>query len=277
MMPKFSICNELYEGWPLEKVFAHAAQTGYEGVEIAPFTLADDIREVSAARRNDICASARRHGIEVVGLHWLLLKPPGLHINSPDATIRLATRDYLESLIDLCADLGGKILVFGSPKQRAVIASDHWRETWKRSVEAFTLLSVKARQRGVIIALEPLAARDGCNFINTMVEGSLLISEVNTPEFRLHLDVKAMHGEGRPIADTIRLEGGNLLAHFHANDPNSRGPGMGEMAYEPIARALQDVRYSGWVSVEVFDFTPGAEKTAVQSLKTLRKTFASDM
>ncbi|HYG75026.1 MAG TPA: sugar phosphate isomerase/epimerase family protein [Planctomycetota bacterium] len=274
MQPKFAICNELYEGWPLEKVFAHAAQTGYQGVEVAPFTLAEDIREVSAARRADLRSAARKEGIEIIGLHWLLLKPPGLHLNGPDATIRLATRNYLEALIDLCSDLGGKIMVFGSPKQRAVLSGDHWSEAWKRTVEAFTVLSERARQRNVVIAFEPLASRDGCNFINTMVEGSLLVREVNSPAFKLHLDVKAMCGEGRPIAETIRLEGGNCLAHFHANDPNLRGPGMGEMAFEPIAQALKEIRYTGWVSVEVFDYSPGPEKTAEISVKTLQRAFS---
>ena len=44
MAIRFSICNELFEGWPLERVLVYCANLGYEGVEIAPFTLAEDIR-----------------------------------------------------------------------------------------------------------------------------------------------------------------------------------------------------------------------------------------
>jgi sugar phosphate isomerase/epimerase len=271
---KFAICNELYERWDFDKTCAHIARTGYDGVEIAPFTLADDAREITPARRAEVRASAKRHGIEIVGLHWLLVKPAGLHLNGPDAGLRQKTESYMEALIDLCADLGGSVMVFGSPKQRAVTGNDAWLDVWQRSVEIFSRLAEKAKPKNVTIAFEPLAARDGCNFINTMAEGTLLVEAVNSPAFKLHLDVKAMHaGDCRPVADTIRLEGGKHLKHFHANDPNLRGPGMGEMAFEPIAHALKDVKYNGYVSVEVFDFTPGAEQTAEISLKTLKRAF----
>jgi len=271
---KFAICNELYERWDIDKTFASIARTGYDGVEIAPFTLADDAREITTSRRGEVRDSAKRHDIEIVGLHWLLVKPAGLHINGADANVRQRTEEYMVALIDLCADLGGSVMVFGSPKQRAVLSGDTWLEVWKRSVDVFSRLAEKAKSKNVTIAFEPLASRDGCNFINTMAEGVLLVEAVNSPAFKLHLDVKAMNaGDCRPVADTIRLEGGKHLKHFHANDPNLRGPGMGEMAYEPIAQALKDVKYNGYVSVEVFDFTPGAEATASISIETLRRVF----
>jgi len=268
---RFAICNELYEGWAIEKVFAHAAQAGYAGVELAPFTLADDCREITPKRRAEIKASARASGIEIVGLHWLLLKPAGLHLTSNDPDLRKKTEQYIEALIELCADLGGTVMVFGSPKQRAVPVGTPVNTAWARLVEALQRLGAKAAGKGVTIAFEPLSARDGCNLINTMAEGTALLREVNSPGVKLHLDVKAMSSEGRPIAETIRLEGGVNLAHFHANDPNLRGPGMGEMAFEPIMQALKDVKYAGWVSVEVFDFTPGAEATAEQSIRALKR------
>jgi sugar phosphate isomerase/epimerase len=271
---QFAICNELFEGWDIEKVLAYVSKLGYHGLEIAPFTLADDAREIASARRAEIRKSARKDGVEIVGLHWLLVKPPGLHINSPDKSTREKTESYLEALIELCADLGGSVLVFGSPKQRAVTADENFGDVWKRSVEVFRRAAEKAAKQKVVIAFEPLAARDGCNFINTMAEASLFVEAVDSPGLKLHLDVKSMHAEGRPVADTIRLEGGRHLAHFHANDPNLRGPGMGELAYQGIAQALKDVKYEGFVSVEVFDFTPGAEKTAETSLATLKRTFA---
>ena len=209
--------------------------------------------------------------MEVLGLHWLLCTPPGLHVNGPDAGVRKKTEAYAEALLSLCADLGGQVLVWGSPKQRTVLPEDTWSEAWKRMVEVMRRLAEKAVQHKVTLAIEPLAPIDSCNFINTMAEGALLVREVDSPGLRLHLDVKAMHAEGRPVAETIRLEGGKYLKHFHANDPNLRGPGMGEMAFEPILQALQDVKYDGWVSVEVFDFTPGPERTAETSLRTLKR------
>lgn len=272
---KFAICNELYENWPIEKIFAHAAKVGYEGIEIAPFTLAENVNEISSARRADIKRAAAGAGVQIIGLHWLLLKPAGMSWVTSDKALREKTVSYFEALIDLCADLGGNVMVLGSPKARQVAPGESWLSVWNRAVDVLGRLAAKAAAKRIVIALEPLTPKDNCNFINTAAEGSLLVQQINSPGLKLHLDVKAMTGEVRPVAETIRLEGGVNLAHFHANDPNLRGPGMGEMAFEPIAAALRDVKYNGWVSVEVFDFTPGAENTAEISIRTLKRAFAS--
>lgn len=272
---RFAICNELYQNWKQEDIFAHAAKTGYEGVEIAPFTLAEDVRELPAARRKELRRAAEDCGVAITGLHWLLLKPAGLHINSPDASVRQKTEAYVEALIDLCADLGGTTMVWGSPKQRVVLPGDKWIDAYKRTVDALKRLGAKAHASGVTIAFEPLGPKDNCNLINTTGEGSLLVREVDSPGVKLHLDVKAMTTEGRPVADTIRAEGGTYLHYFHANDPNLRGPGMGDEDFKPILQALKDVRYAGWVSVEVFDYAPGPDETAQISLRTLKEALAA--
>jgi sugar phosphate isomerase/epimerase len=108
---KISVCNELFEGWDIEKTFDYAAQLGYDGVELAPFTMGETALDISAGARKRIRKAAETAGIEIVGLHWLLVKPEGLYINHPDSAIRKKTQDYLKALIDLCGDLGGKILV----------------------------------------------------------------------------------------------------------------------------------------------------------------------
>ena len=123
---KISICNELFKGWDIEKIFDYAAQLGYDGVELAPFTMGETTLDISAAVRKSIRKAAAKAGIEIVGLHWLLVKPEGLYINHPDAGIRKKTQSYLKALIDLCGDLGGKVLVHGSPQQRTI------KEGWSR-------------------------------------------------------------------------------------------------------------------------------------------------
>src|SRR5439155_16519235 len=88
---KFAICNEIYQGWKLEDTFAHAARLGYAGVEIAPFTLANSVNDISAAERQRIRDLAARSPIAIVGLHWLLVKPEGLYMNHTDSSIRERT------------------------------------------------------------------------------------------------------------------------------------------------------------------------------------------
>jgi sugar phosphate isomerase/epimerase len=270
---RFAICNELFEGWPWERVCEFAAATGYDGVEVAPFTLAAAVNEVPPARRQQLREQARRAGLEVVGLHWLLVSPQGLYVNTPEPAIRARTAQYLAHLVDFCGDLGGRIMILGSPKQRNVSAGLTYEQAWELAKEALRPALERAAARGVTICPEALSPRE-TDFINTAAEARRLVEEVGHPNLRMMLDVKAMSSEGTPIADIIRAHG-DLLAHVHANDANLRGPGFGDTDFGPIAEALRDVGYQGYVSVEVFDFTPDPQTIAARSLAYLQEKFAA--
>jgi len=270
---RFAICNELFEGWPLERVLRYCAGIGYDGVEVAPFTLAPDIRDLPAARVAELRRAADAAGIPIIGLHWLLKSPAGLSLNGPDAASRQATREFMFALIKLCRELGGEVLVLGSPAQRSVQPGDTYEAVWARSVEMLKACGDEAERRGAVIALEPLTMKE-TNFLITAKETVQLIQEVGCPAVRLHLDVKAMVGGERKAPEWVIQEFKDHLAHFHANDVNLRGPGFGETDFAPIAKALREVGYDGYVSVEVFDFTPDPETVASQSLAYLRKVFA---
>lgn len=266
---KLAICNETFLDWPFDKAAAFAAECGYAGIEIAPFTLATYATDIPPARRAEVRRQAEAAGLEVVGLHWLLAKTVGFHLTSPDAEVRRRTAEYFEALVELCADLGGRIMVLGSPQQRNLLpgvtldqAADHAREV----IEAF----VPALERaGVTLALEPLGPHE-TSFLVTADETVDLAAAIDSPNVRLHLDVKAMAAEAAPIPEVIRSHGA-MLAHFHANDANRLGPGFGETDFVPIFAALREVGYDGWVSVEVFDYTPGPERLARESIAYLRR------
>src|SRR5215467_7976579 len=113
---EFAICNEIFRDWKIDDVFAHCAKLGYHAIEIAPFTLANSVTDISKSERERIKEAATKHGIKIAGLHWLLVKPEGLYINHPDVAIRSKTARYFCDLVEFCADLGGKIMVAGSPK-----------------------------------------------------------------------------------------------------------------------------------------------------------------
>jgi len=210
-------------------------------------------------------------GLEIVGLHWLLVKPEGLYINHPDHDIRMRTRRHLEDLVHLCADLGGGVMVVGSPKQRSVVEGlthEQARDLARQTLGAVTRV---AEQHGITLCLEPLGPAE-TDFINTAAEAVKFVEEIDSPNFQLLLDVKAMATEGRPIDEIIRSHAKHLR-HFHANDANRRGPGMGQTDFAPIAEALRDIGYQGYVSVEVFEFDPGPEAIASESLAYLEKVF----
>ena len=268
---KFAICNETYQGWDFERTCQHIADTGYQGVEIAPFTLREDPRELDAQDAEMVRKAAANTGLDVVGLHWLLVKPAWLNLTTPDTLLQKDTFGFAVHLAEFCKEIGGEVMVWGSPKQRDLQPGWDYEDSLKRAAELLSRIVEKAKGTGVTIAMEPLA-RTETNFLTTAEETVRLIEMVNDPLVQLHLDVKAMSDEQKAIPEIIR-ENQKYIAHFHANDPNLRGPGFGEVKFEPIAAALEEVGYTGYVSVEVFDYTPDPETIARESIQYLQKVF----
>ncbi|TWT76230.1 D-tagatose 3-epimerase [Planctomycetes bacterium CA13] len=267
MTRRYAICNETFGDWPLDKALAFAAAAGFTGWEVAPFVLTDTIGSFSKSERNDYRAAVEAAGLSVVGLHWLLAKTNGLHLTTNDADVRLRTRDYLCDLVELCSDLGGDVMVLGSPQQRNVPEGQSMDQAMQNAAEVLSGVTESLAQHGVKIALEPLGPQEG-NFLNTAAEARQLQAIVDHPSIGLHLDVKAMSTEPTPIADVIRANA-DWMIHFHANDPNLLGPGMGDVDFQPIFAALDDVHYDGWVSVEVFDYSPGIERLVLESMSNM--------
>ena len=266
---KFAICNETFQDWPLEKAFDFAADCGYSGVEIAPFTLAETANQISTGQREEVRGLADRAGLEIVGLHWLLAKTEGLHLTSPDAEVRRKTADYLTELARLCFDLGGRVMVFGSPKQRCLMPGVTCESAMNYAAEVFQQVLPILEETDVVIALEPLGPEE-TDFLQTATEAVKLIERIGSPQVRLHLDCKAMATETLPIPEII-AQNAALLAHFHANDPNRQGPGFGRLDFLPILEVLGRIDYRGWVSVEVFDYAPGIERLARDSIAYLQQ------
>lgn len=265
---QYAICNETFQDWPFDKAFAFARDCGYTGIEFAPYTMNKNACEISAEQRREVRGQAADAGLEVIGLHWLLAFTEGYYLTSPEADVRQRTAGYLCELARLCRDLGGNILVLGSPMQRNLLpgvshdqAMEFAADVLRQSLNAFG-------DCGVTLAVEPLGPEEG-DFLRTAELGIDLIKMVDSPAVKLHLDVKAMSSEGKPI-DVIIRDSADYTIHFHANDANKRGPGMGEIDFVPILSALQETNYNGWVSVEVFDYEPGVESLARDSINYLK-------
>jgi sugar phosphate isomerase/epimerase len=268
---KLAICNETFRHHDFPGTCAEAARHGYTGLEVAPFTLGN-VPAINDAEAAALGGIVRDHGLEMVGLHWLLAKTEGFHLTHPDKVIHQRTFDYARHLTDVCKGMGGNIMVWGSPLQRSLEPSWDRTEAEARFIGFFQRLSPHLAAAGVTIAFEFLGPQE-TNFINTAAETIRLLEHIDSPNVRLHLDIKAMSSDGKPITEIVR----NSLpwtAHFHANDPNLRGPGMGEIDFPPIARVLEEGNYHGWVSVEVFDTTVEPDILAGESMKHLRSAFA---
>jgi len=280
---KFALCNEMFEGRPMAEVCSTARKLGYHGIEIAPFTLATSAEEITAAQRKQTRRAIEDAGLETVGLHWLFAGPNGLHMTTNDNQVWGRTRNYLSCLLDLCSDLGGGVLVLGSPKQRSIVDGQTKEGAWRRAVELLSSVLDKAGDLGLTICLEPLSTVE-TDFINTVAEGMKMVRQIDHPALKIHLDVKAMcsehkggslkaegFGDGSAVPDIIRSVNADDIGHLHVNDPNLYGPGMGDLDYAPIAEAIKDVGWNKWLSVEVFKYDPDPETIARKSIEYLKK------
>src|SRR5438067_4174884 len=188
---RYAICNETFESWDHGRVCRLVADLGYEGLELAPFTLAPRITDVTPEQRRTLRRQAGDCGLSVIGLHWLLAKTEGLQITSPDAGVRRRTADYLVELARACRDLGGDLMVFGSPAQRRIPAGATRAQAADWAVDTFRRAAPGIGDAGVKLCLEPLSPPEA-DFINTCAEANDILARVDHPSFVLHLDVKAM-------------------------------------------------------------------------------------
>jgi sugar phosphate isomerase/epimerase len=265
---RYAICNETFEGWDHARICRTVAHAGYQGLEIAPFTLAPRISEVTADQRRRLRSQAEDCGLMILGLHWLLARTEGMQLTSADESVRRRTAGYLVDLSACCHDLGGDIMVFGSPAQRRIPDGATREQATAYAADTFRRALPGVAANGVKLCLEPLSPPEA-DFVNTCAEAVVLLDRINHPSFLLHLDVKAMATDDAPAPDLIRRHAART-GHFHANDPNKRGPGFGTTDFVPIFQALKDSGYRGWVSVEVFDYSPDPETIARDSIRYMR-------
>ena len=268
----FAICNEIFQGWTPDDTFAAAARFGYDAVEIAPFTLAKFVTDISAPQRQALRDAAARHRLAISGIHWVLAQTEGYHLTHPDTAVRTRTARYFRELVDFCADLGGRFIVLGSPKQRSLADGISREQGCEWAAATLHDAIRQAEDRHVTICLEPLSPAE-TNFLNTAAEVVQFVETFGSHALRMILDVKAMCSESKPIPKIIH-DSWPCFAYFHANDRNLKGPGFGDVDFVPIAAALRDVGYTGYVSVEVFNFDEGPELIARRSLEYLQRTVA---
>ncbi len=268
---RIALCNEVLGGMALERQCEYAAALGYDGLEIAPFTLSTSPEKISTADAAKIRATVEASGLVVTGLHWLLVKPEGLSLTDPDAAVRTRTLAVMTHLIGLCAELGGAVLVHGSPKQRQIAPGETHAIALARLQDALAQVALAAARVGVIYCIEPLSRRE-TELVNTIAEAAELVRSIDHPNLRTMIDCSAA---GLTETDSIpslieRWLPTGLIAHVQVNDPNRRGPGQGDMQFAPILAALKRHGYDGTVAVEPFDYSPDGPGVAAFSAGYLR-------
>jgi D-psicose/D-tagatose/L-ribulose 3-epimerase len=270
---RIALCNEVLGHMPLEQQCDYAARLGYDGLEIAPFTLAEAPQTISSAEAARIRKTVEASGLRVTGLHWLLVKPEGLSLTDPDAAVRARTIGVMARMTALCGELGGTVLVHGSPRQRQIAPGDSHAVALARLQDGLAEVARAAADAGVTYCIEPLSRQETA-VLNTVAEAAELVRAVDHPHFRTMIDCSAAGlTEADDIAALIdRWLPTGLIAHLQANDPNRRGPGQGNMKFAPVLAALRRHGYDGTIAVEPFDYSPdgrGAAGFAVGYLRGL--------
>ena len=268
---RVALCNEVLRERGFAEQCAYAAALGYDALEVAPFTLADDPLQLTSTQRAEVRRAASDAGIAISGLHWLLLKPDGLSVTSPDGNVRKQTIDAMRALVALCADLGGRYLVHGSPIQRrtpagvdVAIASD-----W--IADALDVAARAAVDANVLYLIEPLP-RDETDQITTLEEAIALIRRIDSPALATMLDTKsAALAESSTPTELLRkwLPSG-LIRHVQLNDRNRRGPGQGTDQFAPVLRALIEGGYDADIAIEPFEYEPDPSACAARAVGYVR-------
>jgi sugar phosphate isomerase/epimerase len=266
---RFSICNEVFEKTPFDQTCAAIRRIGYDGIEVAPFTLAESAQEITSEQRRTYKQTVADAGLSFVGLHWLMVSPAGLHVTTPNVALRDRSWEHIRRLIDLCADLGDHgVMVFGSPKQRNAIDGMPPAEATQVFATELAKVAPQAADRGVRILVEALP-KSQSNVINTLAEAVAIVGQIGSPAVQTMFDTHNATDETIPHSDLIRRFF-PYIAHIHVNEMDGREPGTGDYDFSQLLKTLADLEYKDWVSLEVFDFARGAEAIAHGALEHLR-------
>lgn len=265
---RHSICNEVYEKRPFAETCRSVRAAGYTGIEIAPFTLAEDATTIPAALRREYADTIRSEGLQFAGLHWLMVSPKGLHVTTPDAALRTRSWEYVRGLVDLCADLGtGGVMVFGSPKQRGSTGGISAADAKRNYIEGLAGVGPHAAARGVTILVEALPSND-TDVITTLDEAAEVVKQIGSPGVRTMFDSHNAVLEKEPHATLVDRHF-DLIRHVHVNEMDGKHPGTGDYDFKPVLEVLARRGYKGWISLEAFDFSLGADRIATESLRYL--------
>ena len=265
---RHAICNEAFEKWAFADACKTIRKAGYTGIELAPFTLAEDPAAISPGKRNEYRDIIASEGLKFVGLHWLMVSPKGLHVTTPDNALRERSWKHIHNLIDLCADLGPDgVMVFGSPQQRATTGGLSPTQATRNFVDGLAAVAPHAKDRAVKILLEALP-KGQCNVVTTLDEAAALVRQINHPNLRTMFDSHNAVDEIEPHAVLVERHF-DLIGHVHVNEMDGKHCGRGDYDFKPVLRVLKRLNYQGWVSIEAFDFTFNAGVIANESLRYL--------
>jgi D-psicose/D-tagatose/L-ribulose 3-epimerase len=269
---KYAVCNELFGKLAFAEACRLTAAAGFTGLEIAPFTLDADPTRIAASRVAELRRTLEDAGLACAGLHWLLAAPAGLHVTTDDGALRARSWDALARVAALCAALGGRVMVFGSPKQRSAPRGGE-AAARTRFVEGLRALAPALEREGVKLLVEALSP-DQTNLVTTFDQAAGIVADVGSPHVRGMFDFHNAREERRTAAGIIEA-GFELIEHVHLNTAEGSYPTEVTPAHAAAFEVLRHRGFAGWVSLEIFhyDHPPAAVLEATsRTIRSLEST-----
>ncbi|HYO81881.1 MAG TPA: sugar phosphate isomerase/epimerase family protein [Bryobacteraceae bacterium] len=267
---RHATCNEAFKDWDFRDACRVIRSAGYSGIEIAPFTLAEDPATVTPEQRRNFRRIIEDEGLTFVGLHWLMVSPKGLHVTTPDEQLRRRSWKHIHDLIDLCGDLGPDgVMVFGSPFQRGTTGGMSRDEATRIFADGFAEAAPHATDRGVTLLVEALPVEQ-CDVVQTLEEAAGIVRQIGSPHVQTMFDVHNAINETEPHGALVDRHF-DLIRHVHVNELDGKHCGQGDYDFKPVLTTLRKRGYTGWVSLEAFDFEAGAENIVRESIQHLNR------
>ena len=270
---KYAMCNESMQELSWRQQCRIISEAGYGAIEVAPFTLVNrGVSDISAGQRKEMAVIMRDEGIVCDGLHWLFSPPPeDLHFTTPDQVVRRKSVAYLDELIDFCGDLDGSVMIFGSPKQRSTIDGASVENAKKYFAEGLVAVADHAHSRGVKIMVEHLDKTQS-DVINTLDEAWEFVKRINHPAIQMMFDFHNTADETESFDVLVKRHFAHIY-HVHIQEMDGQYLGTSTAADDFLEtfQVLKDLNYDKWISLEVFDFSPGGKTIAQESMRVMKE------
>jgi Sugar phosphate isomerases/epimerases len=269
---RYAVCNEMFGSLEFARQADMTAAHGFHGIEIAPFTLFGDfspgaVKAGIVEARKGFAAS----GLDFAGLHWLFVKPDGLHVTARDEALRRRSWEHLALLVDICGELGGGNMIFGSPRQRASRGIPK-----SEALEYFTAGLVAAgrhaAEKNSLVLLEPLPSAD-TDIMNTLTEARAILDQLHAPGLSSMFDFHNTADETEPW-DKLVEDNYGMIRHVHINTMNGGWPTGEDTAMMPVFSMLQRRGYQGWASLEIFTIPNDPARVLMETRDFLDKATA---
>jgi D-psicose/D-tagatose/L-ribulose 3-epimerase len=262
---KISISNIAWKNEEETNIAQLLPTMGVHGVDIAYTKFWATPYDAPSEALQEYRAFWAKQGIQIIGMQSLIYGRPDL-ILFGDPSVRDQMAQYLSDVFRLAGQLGARLLVFGSPKNR--LKGDlSETEAMNIAVEFFGKLAGAAQRENVILCIEPNPPAYGCDFIQTTASALKLVQQVDHPSFRLHLDAAIMTMNGEDI-DKALESAIEVLAHFHVSEPHLGVIGEGTVDHARFAKCLRFLNYQGWVAIEMRNGWRVTDIEAVRSALT---------